>query len=215
MYGIFGFVGEEPDQLMLWKAAVASGTRGPHAMGISHLSGDRIITRRWLDRADLREKLPVSPLIIGHLQLATSGLLSVATQPVATDQMAVALRADCDSETLLDLAGQDWDETVGDSLADRMRAAIWTFIDTDDEYDHARAMDATAPGALLAIDRGELVAMRWGRRYGHPLYVIERPEGAYFSSRRIDYASNGGGGIQQGRLLDYDRTLVWSALVPA
>lgn len=188
MCGIFGFDGDTPDEAVLLSVARLAARRGPDAYGWTHGRGINVGLGKPSEQDWRRLGCAPGPLV-GHFRLATVGGRSATriedVQPIRASGWTVAhngvvRRADAIAEQF----GFSYD-TYNDSEALPRLAGRYGSI--------GRAVEAAG------LDRYALLALSpEGRVYalcdGLPLWRLDRPEGAYFSSGRM----TGGRAVEPG-----------------
>lgn len=94
MCGIVGYFSKNPqneDQYILFKLIRQSKIRGMHAYGLSYLSGDNLVTRKYYQHELRQIKVPNTNMLIFHNRYSTSGDYANHdnNQPIHIDDMSM------------------------------------------------------------------------------------------------------------------------------
>ncbi len=171
MCGLFATTAPTPDPATLHALATEAARRGPHGWGIAVLHGDRF-TRTTGPGPLPRDQLPDHGPLIGQARLASNGEWrdDRQQQPLLASNPAVALVHNGYLPGVPDHGTVDTAALI--PAAQEGAAALIHALAT---------LGAGQPQAVLVLTATALIALP----AGHPLWLVQRPEGAYVGSRFI------------------------------
>ena len=179
MCGLFGYIGDSPDMVIIKEIGLGAAERGFHGHGFACIKNNQISSHKAttdlskdIDTLDLAEG---SKVIIGNCRLATSGERSMSdAQPIVNNETAVVHNGNVynyrDLYKYLDytpITGSD-SEAILAIMSKRGALALSSFIDT--------------PYAIMVLRKKSLlVASR-----NLPLYYFKDDSGTYFCSKKVN-----------------------------